>query len=215
MEACLMADWETAVQSPPATPASGNAVVYVDSVSKKLSVINDAGVIDTMDTLPNGSTTSQTPFASDTYLVGSAIAIPSSAVLKVGTLYRCTFDVSKTAAGVAAAVIIVRFGTAGTTADAARLTFTFGAQSAATDTGMFDIYARFRVVGVSAVLQGRCLLTHGASITGLNNLVSQTLQVTSGAFDSTVASSIIGVSVNGGASAAWTVQLVESALENI
>jgi hypothetical protein len=204
-----------AVQSAPATPAAGYADLYVDSVTKKLSTINDAGVIDTMDTLPNRSTASQTPFASDTYLIGSASPALPAVIWKVGTLYRCTFDVSKTAAGVAAAVINVRFGTAGTTSDVARLTFTFGAQSAATDTGMFDIYALFRAVGASAVLQGRCLLTHGASITGLNNLVSQTIQVTSGTFDSTVASSIIGVSVNGGASAAWTVQLVESALENI
>jgi hypothetical protein len=66
-----------------------------------------------------------------------------------------------------------------------------------------------------AVLQGTAQVRHRLSITGLQNLVSTTLQVTSGGFDSTVANSIIGASVNGGASAAWTVQLVQAELTNL
>jgi hypothetical protein len=210
-----MADISLDVQSAPSTPAAGKAILYVDSTSKKLSTINDAGVIDTMDNLPNRSTAAQGPgFATDTYLTGSSISIPPG-VLKIGAMYRCTFDVSKTAAGTATPIVIVRFGTNGTTADTARLTFTFTAGTAAADVGMFDIYALFRTVGASGVMQGRARITHNLSITGIVNLVSPTLQVTSGAFDTTVANSIIGCSVNGGASAAWTVQLVEAELANI
>ena len=46
------------------------------------------------------------------------------------------------------------------------------------------------------------------------NLVGQAVQNTSGGFDSTVADLGIGASVNGGTSAAWTVQLVDAELLN-
>jgi len=210
-----MSDILLDVQGAPAAPSAGQLVIYADSVTKRIHTRDDAGIINVNDSLPNRSVAAQgAGFASDTYLIGSSIAIPAS-VLRVGALYRLTFDVSKSAAGVATPVIIVRFGTLGTTGDAARLTFTFAAQTAVADLGMFDLYAMFRTVGAAAVLQGRASLRHGLSITGLGVQVSQVLQVTSGAFDSSVANSIIGVSVNGGASAAWTVQLVESELANI
>ena len=155
-------------------------------------------------------------FATDTYLTGSSIAIPASS-LKIGTRYHLVFDVSKTAAGTATPIITVRFGTAGSTADTARLTFTFLAQTAVADIGTFEVWVTFRTVGsgTTAVIQGSAQVRHRLQITGLQNLVSTTLQVTSGGFDSTVANSIIGVSVNGGTSAAWTVQLVQAELTNL
>jgi hypothetical protein len=153
-------------------------------------------------------------FSADTYLVGSSIAIPSAS-LKVGTRYHLIFDVSKTAAGTATPIIYVRFGTNGSTGDTARLTFTFLAGTAAADIGTFELWVTFRTVGsgTSTVMQGTAQCRHRLSITGLQNLVCTTLQVTSAGFDSTVANSIIGVSVNGGTSAVWTVQLVQAELE--
>ena len=151
-------------------------------------------------------------FSTDTYLVGSNISIPSG-YPRVGTLYHATFDVSKTGAGTATPVIVLRIGTLGTTADAAICTFTFSAGTANADLGIFEVWGLFRTVGATttAVVQGRAEARHGLSATtGLISLVSQTLQVTSSGFDSTVANSIMGLSVNGGASAAWTVQLVAS-----
>jgi hypothetical protein len=208
------------VQSPPATPSAGQAVIYVDNVSKKLSTKNDAGVIDTIDDILNNSVAAQgAGFATDTYLTGSSIPL-LSVVPKVGTMYQCTFDVSKSAAGTAAPVLIVRYGTVGTVADTARLTFTFPAQTAIADVGMFTVWALFRTVGsaTTAVLQGRAALTHKGTATGLTGLSVEpgpVVQVTSAGFDSTVASSIIGLSVNGGGSAAWTVQLVEAMVSNL
>ena len=163
----------------------------------------------------NQNTAAQGPgFATDTYLTGSNISIPDNG-LKAGTRYHLVFDVSKTAAGIAAPVVTVRFGTNGSTADTARLTFTFLAQTAVADIGTIEMWLTFRTVGASTVSSGVAQLRHRLSITGLQNLVSPTLQVTSGAFDSTVSGSIIGVSVNAGASAAWTVQTVQAELENL
>ena len=153
-------------------------------------------------------------FAADTYLIGSSIAIPASS-LKIGTRYHLVFNATKTAAGTATPILIVRFGTNGSTADTARLTFTFTAQTGVTDTGTFEIWITFRAVGAAAVMQGVAQRRHGASITGFGTLVAQSLAVTSGTFDSAVANSILGVSVNGGASAAWTVQLVQAELQNL
>jgi hypothetical protein len=164
--------------------------------------------------LYNQSVALQSGFASDTYLVGSVIAIPASG-LKAGTRYHLIFDVSKTGAGVATPIIIIRFGTNGSTGDAALLTFTFLAQTGIADIGTFEVWVIFRTVGTSAVLQGAGQVRHRLQITGLQNLVSTTLQVTSSGFNSTVANSKIGASVNGGTSAVWTVQLVQAELENL
>jgi hypothetical protein len=161
----------------------------------------------------NTSVAAQGPgFATDTYLTGSFIVLPAPP--KIGTKYKLRFDVSKTAAGTATPIVQVRVGTAGTTSDTSRNSFTFSAGTAATDVGTFEVVVAFRSVGsgTSAVLQGRCSLTSQAT-TGISSLIKN-VQTTSGGFDSTVAGLGIGVSVNGGTSAAWTVQLVEAELLN-
>lgn len=164
----------------------------------------------------NASVASQTGFSADTYLVGSSIAIPAGR-LQAKSLYRCKFNVVKTAAGTATPIINIRFGTAGSTADTSRGTLTFSAQTAVIDEGVFDFTAIFRTVGsgTSAVLRSLCRLTHRLSITGLGTGVSEPEIALSGGFDSTVASSIIGLSVNGGTSAAWTVEAVTAELVNL
>lgn len=155
-------------------------------------------------------------FASDTYLTGSSVAIPATG-LRVGTRYHLVFQVSKTAAGTATPILTIRFGTAGAIGDTSRCAMTWTAQTAATDTGIFEVWATFRTIGsgTSAVIQCVGQRTHGASVTGFGNLVSQVVATTGGGFDSTVANSIIGTSVNGGTSAAWTVTLVQAELENL
>ena len=207
-----MATLTLTTNAAPSTPSSGKAVVYVDSTTKLLTSVNDAGVTQTAPLWKfNQSVTSQgAGFSSDTYLVGSNISIPSG-YPRVGTLYHATFDVSKTNLGSATPIVVLRIGTLGTTGDAAICTFTFTNGTANADVGTFEVWGVFRTVGsgTSAVVQGRAECRHGTSATtGLVNLVAPTLQVTSSGFDSTVANSIIGLSVNGGASASWTVQLV-------
>ena len=125
----------------------------------------------------------------------------------------------KTAAGTAAGTVIVRVGTAGTTADTARLTFTWGAGTAAVDTGIYGVIVHFRSVGAgtSAVLVGYVQLDHHLAATGLTATGAAgtgVLLVTSGGFDSTVANLVIGASYNGGASFSGTNTVVEAELLN-
>jgi hypothetical protein len=174
---------------------------------------------------PSGSTPTQynqsiaqqgAGFASDTYLIGSNITIPSGSI-KIGSRYHMVFNATKTTAGTARPNLYLRFGTSGGTSDTALCTFLFTAQTGVTDNGTFEIWSTFRAVGsgTSAIIQGVAQRRHGASITGFGTAVSEAVAVTSGGFDSTVANSMIGVSVNGGTSAAWTVQLVQAELENL
>lgn len=165
----------------------------------------------------NQSTAAQgAGFATDTYLTGSSISVPTTA-LKVGTKYVLIFDASKTAAGTATPILRVRYGTNGSTADTALLTFTFNASTANADVGAFIVNCHFRSVGsgTSAVLVGTARVVKGlTATTGIVNTVGQALQVTSAGFDSTVASSIIGASLDAGTSASWTVQNVEVEMTN-
>jgi hypothetical protein len=126
--------------------------------------------------------------------------------------YHCVFDMAKTNAGVAAPVVTVRVGTTGTTSDAAILTFTFGAGTALTDSGIFELFVTFKAVGGSALLVGVCHGTHNQATTGLfNNGAVWVVQIGSSTFSSTTATTI-GVSFNGGASFAGTNNVVMAQL---
>lgn len=176
-------------------------------ITKKVSALNLWDSLRDLFWKRNYSTTSQgAGFSSDTYLTGSDIAIPAN--YRAGSIYRLIFSVSKTAAGTATPVITVRFGTNASTSDTARLTFTFNAGTAAADVATFEVIAHVRSHGTSGILQGTARVIKSLSTTGFINTPSQVLQVTSSSFDMTVANSKIGVSVNGGASASWTVQQV-------
>jgi len=166
-------------------------------------------------------TTPAAGFASDTYLTGSGILIPSIG-MQAGTRYHAIFNVSKTAAGTSAPTINIRYGTTNTISDTSRCLMTFSAQTAATDTGTFEVWATFRTTGSgsSAVIQCVGRLSHAGtsgSVTpaGLGGTFIQTVATTGGGFDSTVANSYINMSVNGGTSAAWTVNLVQAELTNL
>lgn len=176
-------------------------------------LLTDLGISSTATTIWNQSVTSQLLGTTDTYLTGSNVLVDGRA--KIGTRYDLLFDVSKTAAGTAAPVIKVRFGALGTTLDASIATMTFAAQTAAADVGQIRISILFRVVGASAVIQASSMLAHSLSTTGLQNVPGNVLQTTSSAFDSTTALAQLGVSVNAGASSAWTVQLVRAELTNL
>lgn len=162
----------------------------------------------------NASTANQTGFAADTYLAGSVINIPQGKV-KVGTKYRVKFNVVKTAAGVAAPVVTCRVGTAGAIGDAARATLTFAAQTAVVDEGVFELEFDFRAAGASAVIQALGVIGHRLAATGLSTSNNSVVINTGAAFDVSAANLKIGLSVNGGASAAWTVSLVSAELVNL
>jgi len=164
------------------------------------------------------STATVTPFATDTYLVGSSIAAPSMGFL-AGSRYTCLFDMVKTAAGTATPIITVRIGTAGAIGDTAILTFTFAAGTAAVDTGTFLVTAHFRTVGsgTAAVVVGVAECRHALAATGLVSTGASgqgQISVVSSGFDSTTAGLVIGTAFNGGASFSGTCSLVEAELRS-
>lgn len=160
----------------------------------------------------NSTGTQAITAATVTYLTNSAI---STASIKAGTVITWNISVTKTAAGTAAPVFTVRFGTNSSTTDATILTFTGNAQSAAADDGIFTIQCVFRTVGseTSAVLVGHYSLVHRLDATGLSNGNGGAF-ATSAGFNSTTANAFLGVTVNSGASAVWTVNQVFVKMEN-
>lgn len=155
-------------------------------------------------------------FNVDTYLVGSSIVLPSAGLWKAGTIYRCVFDMTKTAAGVATPIITVRMGTAGAIGDAAIVAPTFAVGTAAVDTGLFEVLCTFRSVGVNptAVLQAVARCTHHLAATGLTTTGASGTGIiiaTSAGFGSTTQTAI-GLSVNGGAAFVGTCTLVQAEL---
>lgn len=213
-----MADTKISALSAVSTPAGTDEFpVNQGGTSKKETLAQIASYVKGRSSVNNAAvSTPGAGFAADTYLVGSSCAIPASS-LQAKAMYRCKFSVVKTAAGVAAPVINVRIGTAGTTADTSRGTLTFAAQTAVIDEGFFEIFCTFNSVGsgTSAVLRSVGTLAHRLAATGLSTDATGVKTAVSGGFDSTVASSIIGLSVNGGASAAWTIDLVQAELFNL
>lgn len=161
------------------------------------------------------STANQTLGTTDTYLNGSRILIPQGKI-KAGTKYRCKFNVVKTAAGIAGPIITVRVGTLGTISDSSRASMTWSSQTAVADDGLFEIECVFRQAGSNAVIQAWGTLIHKLVTTGLNiTAVFTSILNTGAAFDITGAGLGIGISVNAGASSAWTVSLVAADLVNL
>jgi hypothetical protein len=68
-------------------------------------------------------------------------------------------------------------------------------------------------IGTAGVLAAHAKTHHQLAATGLNTVQPagmQQLTVNSAGFDTTPANSIVGLSVNGGASAAWTINNVQA-----
>lgn len=202
-------------QGTPSTPASGQGIPYIDNGTSRLSFRDDSGRVHSFSgAIRNWNTADVVANAADTYLSGSALAVPQH-LLQVGTTFKWRLFMTKTAAGVAAPTWIVRVGTLGTTGDAARLTFTGPAQTGVIDTGFVEITAILRNLGAAGVLAGGLVLNHNLAATGFANIGSPTLQVTSAGFDTTTPGLIVGVSVNPGAAGVWTHQVVKSEMLNI
>jgi hypothetical protein len=123
-------------------------------------------------------------------------------------LFRWILAASKTAAGVATANYIIRLGAAQSLADAALITLVAGAQSAIVDQGMLIVQAVLRNAGAAAILAA--VAAWAKTQTGITGL-GGSIDGVSGAFDSTGrAGQFMGLSINGGAAAAWTITSVEA-----
>lgn len=195
---------------PAATAAFSTHEVSVNEAgtSKKVTLLQVLAL--NGDALGNQSTAAQSPTAATlTYIAGSNISVPVGK-LRIGTRFVWRMALTKTAAGTAASVWHVRLGTAGTTADAAILTFTqTGLGTAVADTGFVNIDVTIRgPLSSLCVAAGLLQLGHDLQITGFSVRPTVALSVISGTFDATTANLIIGISQTSGASQAFTYQQV-------
>jgi hypothetical protein len=161
----------------------------------------------------NASTASQTVTTTTTaYLNGSAISIPAGG-LHAGTQFTWRIALSKSASGTATPSFIVKYGTAGTTADTSEITFTGPAETAATDTGYVTINVTVQSVNSSTgTWSGSMTMLHDSNEAGLID-VTQNMYVadtTSGSFNDTTSGAIVGIAVTAGASNTFTVQQVQT-----
>lgn len=202
------------VTSVPAVPAAAKNAIFVDNSLGGLCYRDDAGRV--WGQTHRASIASQGPgFAADTYVGDSnnTLLIPSFG-MQARTVFRWTFVASKTAAGVATPVYTIRIGPNASTADTARLALTGPAQTAIADIGTLTIQIVVRSVGASGVMAGAAWWAHRGTAasttvsgTGFANDVTGHVEGVSAGFDNnpaTIYGQYIGVSINGGASAAWT-----------
>lgn len=201
--------WYTETAAGVPTPATGYIRSFMCSINKQLKTKDETGFVSGV-TLSNWSVASQAPAAATrTYITGSKITVPLNK-LQIGTCFRWTFDITKTAAGTAASTYDICFGTAGTTADTARVSFAKPAGTAAIDTALVTITATVRgPLSASGVVVGNFrLVKNAAEAAGHCTTPSVALNTVSSGFDVTVASLFVGVCITTGASDAITIQQV-------
>lgn len=198
-------------------PTGYNGAMYYNSSANSFRCYENGAWKDCITSTPsNASVADQAIGASTTaYLTNSNIAIPSSG-LQAGTTFIWRITMSKTGAGTAANTFNVRFGTNGTTADASVCALTQGTQTNAADTAIVEITVTVRSVSTTGVIACNYRMTHNLPTTGFDNAsASKATNVTSGAFNNTVANSIIGISYTTGASYSITVQQVQVTTTNL
>lgn len=160
----------------------------------------------------NFAVTAQTPAATvRTNIAGGNLAIPNSG-LKVGARIRWRFNMTKTAAGSAASTFDIAFGTTGTIADTARVSFTKPAGTAAVDEGYVCITATVRSVGAAGVVVGDFEMYHNLAATGHATIPCVNVNTVSAGFANNLIDTIISLNITTGAADAITIQTVQSEL---
>lgn len=149
------------------------------------------------------------------YITGSALIIPTSRPIIVGTTFRWVLIISKTAAGTVSASFETRFGTGGSTADTLRHTFATGTQTGVADTARIciDLTAR-GPIGASCVVEAAFSLEHNFAATGWAATANVVLRATA-TFDVTTAGIIAGLACTTGALHAYTVNQIAGQVLNI
>lgn len=209
-------DWAT--QTAPTAPDSGYVKGFFDSTTKRWNSIDSGGDVTPYQYMVSNASVAAVSgsYASDIYLAGSALTIPVAGKWTAGMKAEWVFDMVKTAAGTAAFTVNIRMGTLGTVSDASILSLAFGVGTAAVDTGMFRLRANFRTVGSgsSAVVAAVIECQHHLAATGLISTGASGTGIilgTSAGFNSTT-QTIIGLSINGGASFSGTNTIVQAQL---
>jgi len=201
-----------------ALPAADSALgadelpVNEAGTSKKLTLTQVQTLIQVM----NYSVASQAITAATlTYITGSMITVPVGK-LRIGTILRWKFNITKTGAGTALSTYTVVVGTLGTTGDTARLSFTKPAGTGVADEGFIEITAIVRgPLSASGIMVGEFVMAHNLAATGHATIPNVCVNVVSGTFDVTVANLKVGVCITSGASDAITIQQVVAEAINL
>jgi hypothetical protein len=207
-------------QASAANPGASTVKIFPDTSTNPVVRFRDAnGREMAIGQLTNYSTAGQAiSNTTRTYLTGSSIAIPPNK-LQVGTQFHWIIAVTKTAAGTATSTIDICVGTAGTTADTARCSFTKPAGTAAADEGVIEIWATIRSIGASGVMVAEFEMSHngfaaGAG-TGHMTIPIAAVNSVSAGFDMTVANLIVGICFTAGASDSLTFSMVQAEAWNV
>lgn len=161
----------------------------------------------------NTSSVAQTPAAATrTQIAGTLLTVPQGG-LKVGSIIKFKFNMTKTAAGTATSTFDVSFGTAGTVADTARVSFTKPAGTAVVDDGDVEIILIVRSVSATGVLVGQFVLQHGLDITGHAIINPVVVRVVAAGFDNRGEGNFIALNITSGAADAITIDMVEATLQ--
>lgn len=181
------------------TLAAGESLIYVEGVGfSKLGATS--AVPGGLSSLPSAD---QTLTASTANVIGGSLFQLPTANLKVGSRFRWVLNLAKTAAGTATWTVAIKYGTAGTNADAAIATWTSNTNTAAIDQANLTIEAA--VVSLGAAATANCVAFYSntlTNITGLGNIPH--IPPSTATFDSTAANPFLHVDVTPGASAVMT-----------
>jgi hypothetical protein len=192
-------DGTTASELHKTTLLAGEALEYIEGqgfvrLAAALPVIGGVGT-------PSTAAQSLTA-AADNLLTGTLLQLPTGN-LKVGSRFRWEIGLTKTAAGVATWSVAVKYGTAGTTADAAIATFTSGTNTAAIDQATLAIEMVVASLGAAATASVIAMYVNRLTeVTGLGSL--PLVPGSTAAFDSTAANPFLHVDLTPGAAAVMT-----------
>jgi 3D (Asp-Asp-Asp) domain-containing protein len=188
------------------TSAAGKVDVHADWIDYAPAASPQVSAGRTNTPITTAATTDVVASPGASYLSGSGIPIGSR--VQPGSFFKWRLRASKTAAGVATATMAVVIGPNGSTADTARVTHSSTAiQTAAVDTGMFEVDAVVRAVGAgAAIIESTIRLDHvladAAGFGTFRYLTANSAAFTFGGTD------IIGLVCNPGAAGVWTFQHV-------
>lgn len=195
-------DGTTVVELHKVTLTAGEAIEYVEGVGwYELA----SGVTPALGGVGTPATAAQSLTAGSANVVtGTLLQLPTSN-LKVGSRFRIHIGVDKTGAGTATWVVALKWGTAGTTSDAAVASWTSGTNTAAIDQATIDIEAVVSALGSGSSATMNCIAFYVNTLTNATGLGKINFNPSSTAgFDSTAANPYIHVDITPGASAVMT-----------
>jgi hypothetical protein len=192
-------DGTTPVELHKTTLLAGEALEYAEGVG----FFELGASSPTLGGIGTPATASQSLTAGSANVVNGTLVQLPTGNLKVGSRFKFHMNVIKTAAGTATWTAVVKYGTAGTTSDAAIATFTSGTNTAASDQANLIIEATITALGAAATANCIAMFTNTLTdITGLGR-IPQTPGSTA-TFDSTAANPFLHVDITPGASAVMT-----------